>query len=244
MMVRLFPLLTFSLLLTTCAMSDHEGLTHEVVKIQSPIAVNAEWNKPPWNSIQPISLDHFMGEKPSHFPQVEAKVAYESAALYVIFRVQDQYVRAVRNRHQEGVFKDSCVEFFFSPAKNSDKGYFNLEMNCGGTMLFHHQKEPRKGSVNISDEDIDKIVVAHSLPSIVDPEIQEPTTWTVEYRIPFEILEKYHDMIPPTTGTIWRSNFYKCADETSHPHWLTWSPIDFPRPNFHLPAFFGTLKFM
>jgi len=41
----------------------------------------------------------------------------------------------------------------------------------------------------------------------------------------------------------WRANFYKCADSTSHPHWLTWSPVDHPTPHFHLPAFFGTLEF-
>jgi len=60
----------------------------------------------------------------------------------------------------------------------------------------------------------------------------------------FEILEKYHDLTPPVAGTIWRSNFYKCADESSHPHWLTWAPINFPRPSFHIPEFFGTLEFL
>ena len=41
----------------------------------------------------------------------------------------------------------------------------------------------------------------------------------------------------------WRANFYKCADRTSHPHCLTWAPVDFPVPNFHLPRSFGVLEF-
>ena len=225
-------------------MQKDEPPVYEVVKLDTSLTVDAEWNKAPWSFITPLSLDHFMGERPEHFPEVEAKVAYDDAAIYVIFRANDQYVRAVRSQHQEGVFKDSCVEFFFSPAQDSEDGYFNLEMNCGGTMLFHHQSANRENKVNISPQDIAKIEVAHSLPKTVEHEIQEPTMWTVEYRIPFEILEEYHAMTPPVTGSIWRSNFYKCADETSHPHWLTWSPIDYPKPNFHLPAFFGTLKFL
>jgi len=218
-------------------------MTYQVQKISASFKIDAQWDKTPWTTIKPLLLQNYMGDKPEHMPAVQAKVAYDDLAIYVIFRVEDQFVRAIRTNHQEGVFKDSCVEFFFSPEDHSNDGYFNLEMNCGGTMLFHHQLKPRTGSVHISEDDIAKVEVAHSLPSVVDPEIQIPTVWTVEYRIPFEILEKYHDLIPPTAGSIWRGNFYKCADETSHPHWLTWAPVDFPRPNFHIPAFFGKLRF-
>ncbi|NND34629.1 MAG: carbohydrate-binding family 9-like protein [Saprospiraceae bacterium] len=217
--------------------------TYQLQKVNKSIPIDAKWNKAPWNSIKSLQIKNYMGDKPKHIPAVEAKLAYDDEAIYVIFRVADRYVRAVRTNNQEGVFKDSCVEFFFSPEEHSDNGYFNLEMNCGGTMLFHHQVKPRTDSKHISDEDIDKIQVAHSLPKTVDPEITAPTVWTVEYRIPFEILTKYHDLEAPTAGTVWRGNLYKCADETSHPHWLTWAPIDFPRPNFHLPEFFGTLIF-
>jgi len=82
------------------------------------------------------------------------------------------------------------------------------------------------------------------LPKTVDPEIKVPTRWVVEYRIPFHILRKYHDFHDPSGGDLWSANLYKCADETSHPHWLTWSPVEFSSPNFHLPAYFGVLQFM
>ena len=110
-------------------------------------------------------------------------------------------------------------------------------------MLFHHQIEPRKDAVSIINEDIQQIQVEASLPDLVDPEITEETVWQVAYRIPFSILKKYHDFADPEPGTIWHANFYNCADETSHPHWLTWAPVDFPKPNFHLPKFFGQLEF-
>jgi hypothetical protein len=34
-----------------------------------------------------------------------------------------------------------------------------------------------------------------------------------------------------------------CADATSHPHWLSWSPANLSEPDFHRPEFFGTLVF-
>jgi hypothetical protein len=118
-------------------------------------------------------------------------------------------------------------------------------MNCGGTMLFHHQDHEDRSStrIPISAEDIDKMKVAHSLPRLIPDEIEEKTTWYLEYAIPFEILNEYYKLEYPESGSVWHANFYKCADQTSHPHWLTWSPVDFPRPNFHLPQFFGELTF-
>lgn len=216
---------------------------YEVAKVDRPITIDANWDKPVWQGISPLQIKNYMGEKPEHFPEVQAKLAYDDEAIYVIFKVNDRYVKAVAQKNQDGVFKDSCVEFFFSPETDSKKGYFNLEMNCGGKMLFHHQMKPRTDSRHISPEAIDQIDVAHSLPAMVDPEITDPVTWTVEYRIPFEILKEYHDYDTPQSGTVWRANLYKCGDDTSHPHWLTWAPVDFPRPNFHLPDSFGELKF-
>jgi hypothetical protein len=39
-------------------------------------------------------------------------------------------------------------------------------------------------------------------------------------------------------------NFYKCADETISPHYLSWNPIDAPAPDFHRPEFFGEIHFL
>jgi len=216
---------------------------YKVQKISMQPEINAVWDKMPWSGIEPIQIKQFMGDKPEHFPFTQAKVAYDNTAIYVIFRVEDRYVKAVAGKNQGPVYLDSCVEFFFSPEDDIKEGYFNLEMNCGGNMLFHHQMEPRTKQTLISEEHIAQVEVAATLPEIVNPEIVEDTTWVVEYRIPFSVLSHYHSFSNPEAGSVWRANFYKCADKTSHPHWLTWSPIDLPRPNFHVPEYFGVLEF-
>jgi len=215
----------------------------KAARLTNPPMGDGDWDKPPWKGIPSKLLRNYMGRKPDHFPRTEVKIAYDDRALYVLFRVGDRYVRAVAAEHQDNVWQDSCVEFFFTPGSDVSKGYFNLEMNCGGTMLFHFQTGPRKDSIVIPKSECNRITVAHSLPRIVDPEIEQPVTWTVEYRLPISLLENYCQVTTPAPGAVWRVNFYKCGDNTSHPHWLTWAPVHSPKPDFHLPRSFGTLQF-
>lgn len=164
-------------------------------------------------------------------------------AVNIIFRVEDQYALAKAQNHHDPVYRDSCVEFFFTPGLALGRSYFNLEMNCGGTMLFWWHPEDGE-AVPISLDDCNQIEVAHSLPTAIDVEIALPVVWTLEYSLPFEIIRTYCPRAePPAPRVVWKANFYKCADASSHPHWLTWAPVDHPTPNFHLPEYFGELIF-
>ena len=219
-------------------------MRYSVTRLHTPPVIDADWNKSPWPDIKPITLNNFLGpDKPEHRPVTQAKVAYDDDALYVIFRVEDRYVRAVAPQHQACVCSDSCAEFFFIPGTPRDAGYFNIEANCGGTMLFHFQAIPREDATSISMDNIAEMQIAHSLPAIVDPEITEPTAWTVAYRLPINILEHYAAVVQPAPGVVWPANFYKCADDTSHPHWLTWAHVDPSPRGFHHPDAFGELVF-
>jgi hypothetical protein len=224
--------------------TDKTPRTYAVHRLDKPMVIDADWDKPAWKDVKPLELTYYMGDRPEHFPKTQAKVLYDDQAVYVIFRVEDQYVRAVAQKHQDGVCRDSCAEFFFAPGTDVAKGYFNIEMNCGGIMLLNFQVVPRQNQIPLTADELAKVQIAHSLPKIVEPEVGDPTTWTIEYRFPLELLEKYYPGAKiPAPGVTWRANFFKCADKTSHPHWLTWSYVDRPRPDFHVPACFGTLEF-
>jgi len=237
-------------LLSGCGAPTHPSaarepaMIYEVHRLTEPMTIDANWDKPFWQGIEPLTLGYHMGEMPAHLPKTQAKLLYDDEAIYVIFRVEDRYVRAVAERHQGLVCRDSCAEFFFAPGDDVSQGYFNLEMNCGGTMLYHFQVIPRKDQVHIKESDLARVVVAHTMPRTVEPEIAAPTTWVIEYRLPTDTLGDYHpNPVRPAPGVTWRANFFKCADATSHPHWLTWSFVDRPRPDFHVPEYFGTLRF-
>ena len=215
-----------------------------IVHPRSTPQVGTDWDGPTWDAMQPALIGNYMGEKPAHFPRAEVKVAYDDSALYVMFCVEDRYVRAVADNYQGNVCTDSCVEFFFTPGQDIAKGYFNIEMNCGGTTLFHFQESGRQGRVAVPEGEFKEITVAHSMPEIVEPEIEDAVTWIVSYRLPVSVLGLYTDVEKPVPGRTWLGNFYKCGDKTSHPHWLTWAPVDYPTPNFHLPKHFGVLEFV
>ncbi len=104
---------------------------YKIQKLTQKLSINANWDKPQWQPIEAITIGNLLGDKPKFIPDTQAKLLYDNESLYVIFRVQDRYVKAVAPETQGDVWEDSCVEFFFSPQKASPLPYFNLEVNCG-----------------------------------------------------------------------------------------------------------------
>ena len=238
----------FILCLTVClsAFSQKKpGMeaVYEVSRLRKPMPIDANWNKAQWKKANTLQITHYMGAVPPFKPGVEAKMMYDAENVYVIFRVQDRYVRSLVQEFNGNVSGDACVEFFFSPDSALPERYFNLEVNAGGTPLIFYVTKPWTGFNKLEADDIKQIEIAHSLPSKIDPEISEPVTWTLEYRVPLSMLRKFSNVTPPGPGTTWRANFYKTASQSSNPHWITWAYVDNPRPDFHIPRFFGTLKF-
>jgi hypothetical protein len=106
-----------------------------------------------------------------------------------------------------------------------------------------HQLAREQDCVAMDRELGGALAVAHTMPCMVDPEIASPTTWCVEYRVPYAKLSAYASLTIPKPGVLWRANFYKCGDSTSHPHWLTWAEVKLSKPDFHRKEFFGELEF-
>lgn len=214
--------------------------THKVAVMKKDNPIDGNWDKSQWKDVEALPIANYMGKVPSFSPVVNAKIAVDDEAIYVIFRVEDCFIRCLTNEINGPVWEDSCVEFFFAPDTGLPENYFNLEMNCGGTPLMHYNA-PDREMVVIPPEEIKMIQIFHTMPEIIDPEITVPTTWINEYRIPFKLIEKYADISKPTGNTLWHANFYKIAENNSNPHYMTWSFVKNDTPNFHLPKYFGDL---
>lgn len=217
---------------------------YEAARLAGTMKIDGDWSKPKWKNIPAVGISNHMGIRPGFFPQVKSKLMYDPDNLYVIFNVRDKFVRCLTKYINGPVWEDSCVEFFFSPDTGFQERYFNLEVNCGGTPLMHYNVIPREKITELDPADIKKIEIAHSLPCVIDPEIKDAVEWTLEYRIPLNFLKKYSHLTPPEPGVIWKANFYKIAGNNSNPHYLTWTVVKNSVPDFHLPAFFGDLKFI
>jgi hypothetical protein len=177
---------------------------------------------------------------------VRAKLAHTDDSLCTIFHVTETFVRSIWLNYQDPVCRDSCVELFVQPSPEG--GYFNFEVNCGGTMLIYYIEDPTPAGdrfrkyTPVAIEHARRVRVATSMPRTTPLEIQEPIDWRVELMIPIAILEPYAGPIGNISGRCWRGNLYKCADNSSHPHWASWSPIGEPL-NFHQPERFGKWQF-
>src|SRR3546814_10281760 len=141
--------------------------------LRPPRSTRTDTRFPYTTLFRSIEITNFIGEVPAFVPNAQVKMMYDDQNVYVIFRVQDRYVRNVTKDIGGPVYKDSAVEFFFSPDTNHPLTYFNLEVNCGGTPLLGFRSEERKRP---SVDDIKKIEIAHSMPQITDPEIDRKST--------------------------------------------------------------------
>lgn len=211
----------------------------------APRAPVSGWNDPCWAAASVAEILHFLPESSPHRPPTQVRVLAAATELRGIFRVEDQYVRCQRIRYFEEVWKDSCVEFFVQP--QGFPGYFNFEFNCGGGWLCNYITDARRTETGFAQAErlplelAAKISVHPSLPGRTDPEISEPLTWFLSFQIPFAVFAAFGGPVERRPGAVWRGNFFKCAEEVSHPHWAAWSPVD--EFNFHLPRCFGELVF-
>ena len=98
---------------------------------EPPLAKN--WNDPAWSAAHIVEIENFRPESSDHRPRTSARFLYTDDGICGIYKVDDQYVRSVRTEYCSEVWKDSCVELFVQPRANA--GYFNLEMNAGGSHL-------------------------------------------------------------------------------------------------------------
>jgi hypothetical protein len=201
---------------------------------------------PIWARADELEIAHFHGRSTDHHPRTRVRILHDDANLFIRFEVDDRYVISTKTKYQEMVFLDSCVEFFFQP--RPDTGHFNLEINCGGTLLFYYVEDPTRlptglaKFTEISAGSVSRIQILHSLPPVVVPERTEPTRWLVAARVPLSTLEPFVGAIGKVRQTSWRGNLYKCADQSSHPHWASWSPLG-EVLHFHDREHFGIFRF-
>src|SRR3954471_17193790 len=109
---------------------------HLIPRAPATLDLSTNWNDPAWREFSFVNIDQFHPQSSDHRPQTLARLAYTSDALLAMFHVRDRYVKSLCTSYQDMVCNDSCVELFVQP--KSDRGYFNFEINCGGTLLLYY----------------------------------------------------------------------------------------------------------
>jgi len=166
-------------------------------------------------------------------PTVTFKIGYADNSIILKYNINERHVKACYTEHNDPVYKDSCVEFFIS---FDGKHYYNFEFNCIGSALVAYGTQDKASRVFLSKKQIETIKVNSRI-----QRTGNDFSWDLIVNIPINIF--IHDNIKTLKGLKCTGNFYKCGDDLPIPHFLSWKAIDYPEPNFHLPAFFGELIF-
>lgn len=168
-------------------------------------------------------------------PDVKFRIAYTDNSILIDYVVDEKSVRAVAQKDGDNIWEDSCCEFFFKPEGSKD--YYNVECNCAGTLLVAKGPD-RNNRTWFAPEEMAKIKRYASLGREPFEEKDSNEPWHLSLIIPLSIYG-----IKSLDGTTGMANFYKCGDNLTTPHFLSWAPINVPTPNFHLPEFFQKLEF-
>lgn len=170
-------------------------------------------------------------------PKVEFSVAHDDEDILILYRVQEETVRAVAPHDGGRVWEDSCCEFFFAP---DDKGYYNIECNCAGTLLVAYGPG-REGREQAPRETMALIDRCASLGRQAFESRPADGEWTLALRIPLAVFFHHPDL--KLEGLQATGNFYKCGDLLPKPHFLSWNKVGVEKPDFHRPDFFGSIQF-
>ena len=161
-------------------------------------------------------------------------VAHSGTALYIDFFSRTNYLRAEVYEDLGPVSQDSCVEFFVEPRAGGE--YWNIEFNCIGTLNASHRMV-RENPVRLTPDELARVQRTASCGSRPFRELEGLFSWNLLAIIPLDLIGvRYEDHAIEMRG-----NFYKCASATSQPHFLSWNPINTPRPDFHHRDSFGKI---
>lgn len=167
-------------------------------------------------------------------PYSTVVIAVSTTKLYVFFSVISKDLRALNTVDLSPVADDSCVEFFMQVPGNDE--YWNFEFNCIGTLNASH-RVVRPSPVRLTEKELSSIERYASCGTEAIDEQEGTYCWDLTVSIPLSLVGLNSDDLPECI----KGNFYKCAGKTVHRHYVSWSPIDSPKPDFHRPDCFGTL---
>lgn len=163
-------------------------------------------------------------------PEAEAQMCYDSERGLIIRMTcyeSEPFTRYTNN--YDPVYTDSCMECFVNLCPEKSADYINLETNSNGAFIFSYG--PGRGECR-----------THILPKLgISPYVKitrNEKAWIADIIIGNDALHAVYGDFEIKSGHTFIGNFYKCAQDFK-PHYLSWSPIATPKPDFHCPPYFG-----
>ena len=171
-------------------------------------------------------------------PESRVMLAHDGNAIYALFTLHTDELRAAATADLQPVASDNCFEIFLKKA--GDTHYCNFEFNYRG--FANVSRRPgRMGAVKFTPDKLAQIgrypLTDAPLPHEsrkADP-AEEVALLAV---IPLSLIEVEPDAKTPIAL---EGNIYSCSDGCKEPYFLTWAPVPTPTPDFHRPDYFAPI---
>ncbi|MFA7637112.1 MAG: carbohydrate-binding family 9-like protein [Monoglobales bacterium] len=198
--------------------------------------INPGIYSPEWDKAQTGYIDkNLSGDGLFPSPKTFFKLLEGPEGLSVLMHTEEKNLRSEIKEENGEVCEDSCMEFFFKPTP-WDARYLNFEVNPEGVM-----------HIGIGTGRHDRTLITEDRKTFDIVSVPNDGDWTVKYYIPFSFIDKWYPNIEElsldNSTNIAKGNFYKCGEETDHPHFACWSEVITDIADFHVPDFFGRLIF-
>lgn len=178
-------------------------------------------------SLEAAVIANYPWAPDGYCPEARAYLARTDEGLAVLMCAREAEIIAAETEFGGMVCRDSCLEFFLNPCPAKGETYINVEVNAAG--VAHIGIGEGRHGRRVLQEMPEGMCIARSR--------HDGAWWAVSYILPWSLLQECCG--EPEAQM--RANFYTC-DETIHPHFGTWNPVDAAQPDFHRPECFGWLQ--
>jgi alpha-galactosidase len=186
--------------------------------------------KSSWEAAQSIRFDQdWQGQNADAGKATEVRVLWTPETWFLRFHANYRELNLYPDAREDGwrdkLWDRDVAEAFLQPDSSDPAKYKEFEVAPNG---FWIDLDVSHGAIQELHSKLRRRVVQNS----------SDKTWTAELAIPMRSLTSSFDPNHP-----WRVNFYRIEGKSEPRFYSAWSPTYSPKPNFHVPAAFGTLVF-
>lgn len=205
--------------------------TIAAVRTPREIALDARHPSAEWQSAEAVAFcADWQGKNPDTQRQTSVRVLWTPQTLYLRFecRFRDLFVfdDSEPSGRRDQLWDRDVAEAFLQPDPSRERYYREFEIAPNGMWV----------DLDIFPEGGRDLESGLTRSIWLD---REKHVWAAEMAIPMKALAAEFD-----PAAVWRVNFYRVEGPKEPRFYSAWRPTGTPRPNFHVPAAFGKLRFV
>jgi Carbohydrate-binding family 9 len=186
-----------------------------------------------WDAVPALSPFYLFDGSAPATQQTVVRLCCDQQALYARFDCVDDDIWGTLTERDEPIYEEEVVELFLAAGAAQPTRYYEFEISPNGVFFDAAIFNPHSTRATmIVDTAWDCRGVRWQA-----VRVDQEKRWSAVMAIPWAALTA-ETVLPP----VWRANFYRIERPRQAPLELScWSPTMISPPDFHQPAYFGTL---